>query len=1105
MRAIGLFVLLTATSGMAHAQETTSDNAAEAKESTPGGSQPTKPAGTAPSLLDLLGNRVIYLRNSDGDLVPVPLNATLEMWLESLKQTRVKPAPAPAVASVTLSGTADDERAILTAQFMIQNESGNEFVPISLGMNEAVLRQDWTHEGPGEFVFKPNDHAQGYTWWLRGSGRHQVTLEISVPVKKQVANRRLQLTLPDAAQSRLTLGTTFPSVSAKSVAGDVQVVTPAGQPARMELLGLGTRLDLTWQPIVEKATAAPLLEAETTILAYASSEKLLVEAYQRLHVVQGSVSQVIVRLPANAELLSVEGRDYRSHERSTDDPSRVTVQLTGPNTTQVQLKWTIRLPADERRKFILEGFQVESARKQSGQIGLIPVEDLRLSISQADHPHLLRTDAAEMRTSSAQVSRAYRFFSQPLRVVVGLETVEPYFTSAPRLALNVSLSELNLEGEFAVKVLRGKLRFMDLEWPNWKADGWILDALEPQGELIEGIEPEAPDKPGRLRVRLADEHAEQFVLRLKAHRPNQTGEGVPVSLPQLRAPDSVPPLLAIVEADNLACELTPIGETELELQSADTVMNPSDSAPSSVRNTRNYRALSDEQIFSLRTIRQERRVQIVSVTQLELIGNRLRGVQSLQFDVEHERLSQILLAVPDAWRTTVTRFQLDPDRTLAANWSAGEAEGLAFTLLTLPESRIGPFTIQAMFELPVPESVLASETALEIPVVSCVDHAIRQFSLQIPAGADSDLIVADAKWKPRSDAAGVARWVAEGPVSSVRVQWENGGGTSQQLLIHSADIRAEWDRQGTVRSVAKYRVSGSYSRIQLVLPDEANLSQATWDDRPLTEPKDIVTDSRPRHYTLKVRSSSEQTEHWLTIESVCPATQACGLWNRWTLPIPRLPQGRWLAQGTWQIRFPSNQHLFSYDASVTPRFHWQRNGIVWSRVSPADISDRTTEEAPATPWRQGNSYAFSQFGELQDFRFSTMSGPMILLVGASVSLLVGFLVLNIPKLQNLMTLWGGLFGLAVAGLWFGPQLEVLLQPILLGLLFPLAAIWIQSFRRRDVPPVLSFDPLMDLVETRSSVTRSRFPSEPAGQEPVLARSPSGSTHDFLRSEAGSGV
>jgi hypothetical protein len=52
---------------------------------------------------------------------------------------------------------------------------------------------------------------------------------------------------------------------------------------------------------------------------------------------------------------------------------------------------------------------------------------------------------------------------------------------------------------------------------------------------------------------------------------------------------------------------------------------------------------------------------------------------------------------------------------------------------------------------------------------------------------------------------------------------------------------------------------------------------------------------------------------------------------------------------------------------------------------------------------------------------------------------------------------------------------------------------------------MSFDPLMDLVETRSSVTRSRLPAESSAPEPVLLRSPSGSTHDFLKSEAGSGV
>ncbi|HUQ70260.1 MAG TPA: hypothetical protein VM165_12085, partial [Planctomycetaceae bacterium] len=678
--------------------------------------------------------------------------------------------------------------------------------------------------------------------------------------------------------------------------------------------------------------------------------------------------------------------------------------------------------------------------------------------------------------------------------------------------LDATLNELTLDGRFSLNVLRGKLRTIELDWPNWKADGWKLESFGPQGELVEALDPEVEDKPGRLRLRLVEEHVAQSTLQLKARREIKPGIAVPLSLPRLVALEGTSTQLTINEAENMTCDMAPIGETALELDLSHPVDKPSGSPAGLTGKSRSYRIRSTEQLFTLRTVLQERRLDVNSSTLLELAGSRLRCVQSLRFDVQHERLAQTRLAIPAAWRNGSLRFQIDGDRALTPQWSAGDSPGIAVATLLFPEPRLGQFTVQALFDLPLSDSLLAGGEGAEVPIFSCLDQAIHQAELQVAPSMESDLTVLDANWKPRADASGQPRWIAAGPVSSVKVQFETGPGATQPLLITAAEVRGEWDRQGTIRCIAKYRIAGLCGRIHLLLPAEAQLLETRWDGRSLSEPADITSESQPRQYTLRIRSAGFEPEsHSLTVYYRLPPTQACGLWNQWSLGVPRISQARWLALGQWRIRLPRDQHLFSYSSAVTAQFRWQRNRIFWSRVSPSqettDASGFPDDELDSRDESLGpaNRYAFGQFGELRELRFSTMSGAMILFVGASISLLVGFLVLNLSWLRHGMTLWGGVFLTAFAGLWFRSQLEVLLQPILVGFLFPLIAVWLQSFRRRKVPPVMSFDPLMELAESRSSVARARLPSEAVGPEPVLVRSPSGSTHDFLRTEAGSVV
>ncbi|MFO0919034.1 MAG: hypothetical protein U0872_12050 [Planctomycetaceae bacterium] len=134
-----------------------------------------------------------------------------------------------------------------------------------------------------------------------------------------------------------------------------------------------------------------------------------------------------------------------------------------------------------------------------------------------------------------------------------------------------------------------------------------------------------------------------------------------------------------------------------------------------------------------------------------------------------------------------------------------------------------------------------------------------------------------------------------------------------------------------------------------------------------------------------------------------------------------------------------------------------------------------------------------------------MSRSLILLIGASVALGIGFLLLNFAWSRHILTLWAAAFLIALAGLWFEPQLELLLQAVLVGFLFPVLAVG--SVLRRGHRPiaVMNYDPLLDVGEPISSPSGSVLaPLEP-GSEPTVLRVPSGSTRLPAEGRAGSGV
>ena len=196
-----------------------------------------------------------YLKGPDGRPVAVPDKATLAEYLKWFSQ-RNEP-PAASVSSLAFEGTTLDERIFVTARIGIDVSVDDTWVRVPLLMGEATLRDSAAYTGPGTAVPAPFQLDEGYSWWIKGKGAHVLVLPLSIPVRRQATQNRVQLALPTTAVSKLNLRVASPRVSANVQDRSTLTVKAVGQATEIEVIGLGNRLDLAWRPLPSLRPAKP--------------------------------------------------------------------------------------------------------------------------------------------------------------------------------------------------------------------------------------------------------------------------------------------------------------------------------------------------------------------------------------------------------------------------------------------------------------------------------------------------------------------------------------------------------------------------------------------------------------------------------------------------------------------------------------------------------------------------------------------------------------------------------------------------------------------------------------------------------------------------------
>jgi hypothetical protein len=1012
---------------------------------------------------------------------------TYEKFLEFLR-TQNGPGrsdPEVSISSISIKGTEEGGWAKLEATFEIQVERPNVRVTVPLGLQEGSISSRPRYSGPGEFrAADALNRQKGHTVSLRGKGLHVVTIPLIVPVRRQLNQRHLQLTIPPAAGSQITLRVAKEHCQVKPLDDAPVRATTVSNGTLIEAVGIKGTFDLVWENPLDESHARTVFDVFTKCSVAMDRDRIQWGVLQTIDAKQGTLASVRVRVPrsfpriAGQQLYVSEARKYGPAD--IDAGGFIKVELKAPGTGRLELRWDLEGPPPPNGLLTLTGFDVEGARSDIGDVSITPTEGFHFDYRGGGNVRRINVSAL----GAGLAESAYAMW-QPFRLDLALEEIRPQFSVDPAYYLLLSQRRIELTSQLRIHVRQGALRELRFAWPDWKKQGWTIEQLPEFAEIAESDKPATRDD-STLGMRLNGRRGDDFVVAFRASRPAPvSGAKFPLSLPQLAGSTMTGGVLVAADAENIKSTLDPRAETGVRTIGPER--RDSLGIPESFRGLRQValRIDSPKAAFDATVTTQEQKIETESRAKIEVRAGRLQVEQRISYRVSYERLSEATLVLPKELPRTGVQFTIDRsdlEAKIDPSWTSSEPNGLDIARIPLPsQPRIGSFDLYAHYWVRMPDAP-SQEVEVPIPLVRSRDSAFKTLRVELRAAEDSEFEVVDGAWVPSLaiDNPSTYAWTAKGeqsilPLRLVRVT----ALASPSVKISRALIRSSLDMAGTAQTTAQYRIQSPASRIALTLPVGSTEARFWFDRLPLKLER--IREARPAsgEYLLDIGALSPEPQPLLTVQYIDPDISPCGLIGFHRLSAPTFPDNTSIESTVWKVTFPFEQYLFSASPGFSPEFRWQRDGVLWDRRPTARAADLRPPAGTDPATEEGNSYAFSRFGPAQTIVVGSMAGSFVIFVGAGLSFLAAFMLWRLRAARTLLSLFAFGFAVAVCCLWYGEAVRLLLQPALLGfgLAFGAAVVDARIQRRRgrlllEPPGAAEF---VTAATSASSIERNLIP------------------------------
>ncbi|MEQ9410370.1 MAG: hypothetical protein RIK87_21725 [Fuerstiella sp.] len=972
------------------------------------------------------------------------------------------------IQELNVEGSVAEDFVDLQVRLRIDIHPEREWVRVPIGFNDFQLT-DLTHSTDvtdGQATLEKSRLPEK-TWLLYGRGTHLLNLKLIGAARiSQNSRRRLKLDAPAATISRLLL-----KLSDKVESAELSSEQPfqfrkdelAGS-AVLETWGLSEATEVSWVPELSMPGQAVTVQAASAARMELDLSTASLVVRQPLSISGGSVEQLRVQLPEGFGTVAITGRNADGDEivkPGTSPTSRATViEFTAPVTGTVTLQYDIGLnntPYPQELSIRLP--DIENVINESGDLEVIVPVGLDVEIDRFDIRHVRRKRVENARNSRAPVF-AYRLLSSESVLRMKVSEPEAFYSVVPQITFETERNNVLMTARFAINMLAGSLKEMDIVWPEYAQDRWKI--LPAHTRMIGDTSPPtgfpSTDDPNIYTILFPDRMSGQFEFELQAFRPRSTvadGDGFRVFLPDIVSPTPHTTIVSLVESDELSMQLFSLNEqTTFPLLPSSRWPDhlKERNAPLSVRLVD-----SPDQAVEIRITPQKSEVRVGVEAALSVVQESLHVRQTMSYDVRHLDLLKVTLSVPNVNPSVRLKDAAEPLERLSVQG--------ADVSYALPTRLRGEFTLQIDYYWSPDES---GNLKTALPLVLPAAGEAELTEIVVGTNAPETLVIdRSADWgRVHSDTFSAA-WQTSGRHDRVPIALKHSLGRAAVKKPEFVVLKSVVRGSNLVTSI-----TGVYSQpVDLALfslSTEVDGMQAFVGRRPAT--MDFVSADGDAAEVVQVRTQ-EATEEARTVTLIAqqPVPRYDPLFRAWRPDLPRIAGTDADCNTLWIVAQNPDDSVMYWGNRMTEignaaasqlavRDDESIRAAVTALLSPShpEVHDTVMEliESSVTPSGRFQILTGTPFPE-QPLMVS-VSRRVSLLIAAVAGLLVYFAFLKLQPL-SLTTAVAivAAAATAVVAVVPGPGQLILLRLIPGCVIALVAAVLQRMFGRREAPPAVT--------------------------------------------------
>jgi hypothetical protein len=1039
----------------------------------------TEPAPVPPVYLFLnaatdLNDLIAKLSKPDFVLVDWVKYQTLQEKAEAAM--KVGESATNVINSVALNGELDNDRASLEVEYrIISAGEGPRRVPI--GLDGQVIGSA-TEEGRPVLVETAPEG--GWAVELEGKGEHRILVRLHPPVRSTSEGSRLDLSIPEAASTRLDLRTR-PSVIEARLGSEESVPVvpdPDGEGSVLRAyVSPRSRLELSWRTrAVEGPSGPALLTAQGEIAIEVQRGVLQARATFEVRSERGSARSLGIKLDPEDELLALEidGRSAAVETSRGEKSSVFKVSLPDPVRPDEPHKVLVAV----RRALssgtgptlvTFRGFPLEGVAAQSGLIAVsqsgglwvsgTPGRSLRQVDPRSDLPPSLRVQPSYV--------LAYQFLDQPFELALQVDPSPPWVRVDSKATISLSGRESRVDQRLEYRISRGRLFQLRIAMPP----GLSLDSVGPD-TVFESAEvlPASPDDDGAgetLVLPLSQSAREKATFTLRLEGTQRIDPSKPVEAGLFRPLDASwrGGSVAVLTARDLSVDL---GRTKTVWPS-NAEVPASWPWPTERLSSRAVPSLwlqhgGDIETIPLKIITHERIFEHTSTLDVVVDRHRIDYRQDVDSRVHFGTVDQLDLAVPPA----LDKWELE-GADLSRRERIGVLEsGEVHYRLTLARDLADRFRLKFRARQERDQDTDGSEPGrLTLEPIRILDGSSDPSTIRVSSAPGIELVPESDGWSQPQPGHSASPGLEESP--PVQWVWTGTPGPDAQarIAIRAQQVaplpstvasrvwlRSDLASDGSVRTTASYRLDQHEDSVSVALPEGAQWIRARAGNDAIPE-----VEKRPESSSYRLRFPAQVPSGpiVLALEYIEPASSRSRAWS-----APRLLDGAVVQQTFWEVRLPLSIALLGVPQDWTDENQWYWDLYVWKRRPRlgvqalmrwvAEIPGRTPGAVAEAADSQSHAYLFSTAGQPASIRPTLVARPWLVAWFSGSVLLVG-LVLLARRPPAPLVMVSALFSALALGAAVEPSLLFLgIQSSVFGLVLVLvAALLRRSTNRRQVP------------------------------------------------------